>query len=157
MATTSRYAFGLDLLRSKLELEPTFDVRRVFILEQVGSATKTEVYVNIISDDVETSQTESSYIHAPLRRMTIGIYAIAKNGLDSMNEGLGAINHGIIVEKIDKCIDAVAAELPTSETTAAGYDILIHSIDTSSVTGYVDDKGDNMAIMYEVVLTYVQS
>jgi hypothetical protein len=74
-----------------------------------------------------------------------------------MNEGLGAINHGIIVEKIDKCIDAVAAELPTSETTAAGYDILIHSIDTSSVTGYVDDKGDNMAIMYEVVLTYVQS
>jgi hypothetical protein len=157
MATTSRYAFALDLLRSKLELEPTFDVRRVFVLEQIGSTTKTEVYVNIISDDVETAQTESSFIHSPLRRMTIGIYAIAKNGLDSMNDGLGAVQHGLIVERIDKAIDALAADLPQSEVTAAGYDILMHSIDTTSVTGYVDDKGDNVAVMYECQITYVQS
>jgi len=157
MATTSRYAFALDLLRSKLELEPTFDVRRVFVLEQIGSTTKTEVYVNVISDDVETLQSESSFMHAPLRRITIGIYAIAKNGLDSMNDGLGAVQHGLIVERIDKAIDALAADLPQSEVTAAGYDILIHSIDTTSVTGYVDDKGDNVAVMYECQITYVQS
>jgi hypothetical protein len=157
MATTSRYAFALDLLRSKLELEPTFDVRRVFVLEQVGSTTKTEVYVNVISDDVETLQSESSFMHAPLRRMTVGIYAVSKLGLDSMNDGLGAVQHGLIVERIDKCIDAFAAELPQSDVTAAGYEIFIHSIDTTSVTGYVDDKGDNVAIMYECQITYIQS
>jgi hypothetical protein len=88
--------------------------------------------------------------------MRVGCYAIQKNPLDSQELGTAALAHGVLAEKLDVVMDNVAAVLPYSDTTAQGYTITLHAIETNSVTGYVDDKSDKVALLYEATFTYLQ-
>lgn len=146
---------ALDLLRDKLTDDNTLNVINVFTKETILSTTKANVYVNIISDTLTPINTESAFKTA-VRRMLIGIYAVQKNPLDSQELGTAAIMHGQLSEKIDKVIDAVADELPYTDTTTAGYTVVLHSIETGNVTGYVDDKSDKVALLYEATISYLQ-
>lgn len=152
---TSKYAIALDLIREKLADDYTLNVVNVFTKETVLSNTKANVYTNIISDDVAEDLVEYSYTPG-LRKLRIGCYAIQKNPLDSQELGTAAIAHGILAEKIDKVMDNVANALPYADTTEQGYLIRLHGIETNSVTGYVDDKSDKVALLYEVTITYLQ-
>lgn len=153
MASTSRYAFVLDSLRSYLDDESTFDVRKVFTKETFTSNTKTLIYANIISDDLAQFSAESR-LNYGARTIKVGIYAVATKALDTADAGTGAILHGQIVEKIDARIDAWANTLPTGDTTTAGYTVTIHSIQTAGVTGHVDDKSPTVALLYELDVHY---
>lgn len=152
---TSKYEIALALLRDKLAEDYTLKPVNVFTKETVLSNTKANVYTNIISDDVAEDLTESRFTPG-LRKMRVGCYAIQKNPLDSQELGTAALAHGVLAEKLDVVMDNVAAVLPYSETTEQGYTITLHAIETNSVTGYVDDKTDKVALLYEATFTYLQ-
>lgn len=153
MATTSRNKFILDTLRTYLSAEPTFEVHKVFTKETFQHPTKTVVYVNIISDDLAMTPAESRYIYNK-RVIRVGIYAVARQALDTTNAGTGADKHGQVVEQIDKAIDAMANALPVTDTTTAGYVVTLYSVNTVGVSGFVDDKGDKIPLLYEADIAY---
>lgn len=153
MATTSRNKFILDTLRTHLAAEPTFDVHKVFTKETFTHPTKTVVYVNIISDDLAMLPAESRYVYNR-RVIRVGIYAVARQSLDTANAGTGADKHGQVIEQIDKAIDAMANVLPITDTTTAGYVVTVHSVNTVGVSGLVDDKGDKIPLLYEADIAY---
>lgn len=153
MATTSRNKLVLDTLRSYLSAETSFDVHKVFTKETFTHATKTVVYVNIISDDLANIAAESRYIQNK-RTIRVGIYAVARQSLDTTNAGTGAEKHGQVIEQIDKAIDNMANALPISDTTTAGYTVTLHTVNTAGVSGFVDDKGDKIPLLYEADITY---
>lgn len=156
MSKSSKYEIALDLIREKIADDYTLNPVNVFTKETVLSNTKANVYTNIISDDVAEDLVESRYTPG-LRKMRIGCYAIQKNPLDSQELGTAALMHGVLAEKLDKVMDNVAAALPHTDTTDQGYTIRLHAIETNSVTGYVDDKSDKVALLYEATFTYLQS
>lgn len=153
---SSKYEIALDLIREKLADDYTLNPVNVFTKETVLSNTKANVYTNIISDDVAEDLVESRYTPG-LRKVRIGCYAVQKNPLDSQELGTAALMHGVLAEKLDKVMDNVAAALPHTDTTDQGYTITLHAIETNSVTGYVDDKSDKVALLYEATFTYIQS
>lgn len=155
MAKTSKYEIALDIIRGKIADDYTLQSVNVFTKETVLSNTKANVYTNIISDDIAEDLVESRYSPG-LRKMRVGCYAIQKNPLDSQELGTAAIAHGVLAEKLDRVMDAVASSLPYTDTTDQGYSITLHSIETNSVTGYVDDKSDKVALLYEITFTYLQ-
>ena len=155
MATTSRYAFALDILRNRLTDDPGFDVRSVFTKETSAPVGKVLVYANIVSDDVASIITESAYERA-YRKLRVGIYAHAKSSLDSTEAGIATVEYGKIVERIDKVIDAMADDLPEADVSAAGYTISLLNVNTMSVSGFVDDKSDSIKILYEIEIGYTQ-
>ena len=153
MATTSRNKLILDTLRTYLSAETTFDVHKVFTKETFTHNTKTVVYVNIISDDLAMVTAESRQIYDK-RVIRVGIYAVARQSLDTTNAGTGAEKHGQVIEQIDKAIDNMANALPISDTTTAGYTVTLHSVNTAGVSGLVDDKGDKIPLLYEADIVY---
>jgi hypothetical protein len=153
MATTSRNKLILDTLRTYLSAETTFDVHKVFTKETFTHATKTVVYVNIISDDLAMVTAESRQIYDK-RVIRVGIYAVARQSLDTTNAGTGAEKHGQVIEQIDKAIDNMASALPISDTTTAGYTVTLHTVNTAGVSGLVDDKGDKIPLLYEADIVY---
>lgn len=153
MATTSRNKLVLDTLRSYLSAETSFDVHKVFTKETFTHPTKTVVYVNIISDDLAMTPAESRYIYDK-RVIRVGIYAVARQGLDTNNAGTGAEKHGQVIEQIDKALDTMALSLPITDTTTAGYTVTLHTINTVGVSGFVDDKGDKIPLLYEADIVY---
>ena len=153
---TSKYEIALDLVREKVADDHTLKSVNVFTKETVLSNALANVYTNIISDDVAEDNMESRFSPG-LRKMRIGCYAIQKNPLDSQELGTAAIAHGVLAEKLDLVMDNVASALPYTDTTDQGYTITLHSIETNSVTGYVDDKTDKVALLYEATFTYLQS
>lgn len=157
MPASSKYAFMLDTLRAALKKDATFDVRKVFNVETATSTNKTAIYTNIIGDDALPEKLESASSYYGLRQCRVGIYAIQQTPVDSNDAGLDAVMHGQIVERIEKRLDAIAATLPAGTTTTAGYTITIHDIAQDRVTGFVSDGSQTVALMYEVLITYVQS
>lgn len=155
MPKTSRYELILDTIKNELSKDTSLVVSNVFTKETTISTERATIYVNVINDDLDTILTESKY-SAGIRNCKVGIYGIIKNSLDGNNVGTAAIAHGLLVEKIDKRIDNIAAALPVTDTTTAGYTISIHSIQSAGVTGFVDDKSDKVAILYECNVRYVQ-
>jgi hypothetical protein len=153
MATTSRNKLILDTLRTYLSAETTFDVHKVFTKETFTHNTKTVIYVNIISDDLAMITAESRQIYDK-RVIRVGIYAVARQSLDTTNAGTGAEKHGQVIEQIDKAIDNMASALPISDTTTAGYTVTLHSVNTAGVSGLVDDKGDKIPLLYEADIVY---
>ena len=153
MATTSRNKLILDTLRTYLSAETTFDVHKVFTKETFTHNTKTVVYVNIISDDLAMVTAESRQIYDK-RVIRVGIYAVARQSLDTTNAGTGAEKHGQVIEQIDKAIDNMASALPISDTTTAGYTVTLHTVNTAGVSGLVDDKGDKIPLLYEADIVY---
>lgn len=153
MATTSRNKLILDTLRTYLSAETSFDVHKVFTKETFTHPTKTVVYANIISDDLAMTNAESRYVY-DARTIRVGIYAVARQGLDTNNAGTGAEKHGLVIEQIDKAIDNMANALPISDTTTAGYVVTLHTVNTVGVSGFVDDKGDKIPLLYEVDVNY---
>ena len=153
MATTSRNKLILDTLRTYLSAETTFDVHKVFTKETFTHNTKTVVYVNIISDDLAMVTAESRQIYDK-RVIRVGIYAVARQSLDTTNAGTGAEKHGQVIEQIDKAIDNMANSLPISDTTTAGYTVTLHTVNTAGVSGLVDDKGDKIPLLYEADIVY---
>ena len=157
MATTSKYAFILDSLRAQLKKEASFDVRKVFNVETALSTSKTTVYVNIIDDSGRPEINEASQSYYGLRECRVGIYAIQQTPVDSNDQGTDAALHGRIVEKIEKRIDAMLLTLPSTDTTTAGYTVTLHNLQEDRVTGYVADGSQAVAVLYEVLITYIQS
>ena len=153
MATTSRNKLILDTLRTYLSAETTFDVHKVFTKETFTHNTKTVVYVNIISDDLAMVTAESRQIYDK-RVIRVGIYAVARQSLDTTNAGTGAEKHGQVIEQIDKAIDNMSNALPISDTTTAGYTVTLHTVNTAGVSGLVDDKGDKIPLLYEADIVY---
>lgn len=153
MATTSRNKLILDTLRTYLSAETTFDVHKVFTKETFTHNTKTVVYVNIISDDLAMVTAESRQIYDK-RVIRVGIYAVARQSLDTTNAGTGAEKHGQVIEQIDKAIDNMANALPISDTTTAGYTVTLHTVNTAGVSGLVDDKGEKIPLLYEADIVY---
>lgn len=156
MSKSSKYEVALELVRSKIADDADLLPVNVFTKETVLSNKKANVYMNIISDDLAQDVVESRYTPG-LRKLRLGCYAIQKNPLDSQELGTAALLHGVLAEKLDIVMDNVAAVLPWSEDTEQGYTITLHSVETNSVTGYVDDKSDKVALLYEVTFTYLQS
>lgn len=157
MSVTSKYAFILDAIRTQLKKDATFDVRNVFNVETATSTNKTAIYTNIISDEARPSQSESVVSYYGARQCRVGIYAIQQIPVDSNDGGLDAIAHGQVVERIEKRLDVLSGSLPLQSTTDAGYSITIHDIAQDRVTGFVADGSQVMAVLYEVIVTYVQS
>lgn len=155
MPKSSRYALILDTIKTELAKDVTLKIENVFTKETTISTTNATIYVNIINDTLDTMSTESRHVPG-LRECTVGIYGVIKNPLDGGNMGTAAIAHGLLVEKIDKRIDNIAASLPVTDTTTAGYTITMYSIRAGGVTGFVDDKSDKVAILYDCVVRYVQ-
>lgn len=143
----------LDTLRTYLSAETTFDIHKVFTKETFTHNTKTVVYVNIISDDLAMITAESRQIYDK-RVIRVGIYAVARQPLDTTNAGTGADKHGQVIEQIDKALDAMANALPISDTTTAGYTVTLHTVNTAGVSGLVDDKGDKIPLLYEADIVY---
>lgn len=157
MPASSKYAFILDTLRAELSKERTFDVRNVFNVETAMSTIKTSVYVNVISDEARPESFESSNAYYGLRQCRVGIYAMQQTPVDSLDRGNDAVLHGEIVERIEKRLDNILTILPKSDTTAAGYTITLHNCEQDRVTGYVSDGSQAVAVLCEVLITYVQS
>ena len=157
MATTSKYAFILDSLRAQLKKEASFDVRKVFNVETALSTSKTTVYVNIIDDSGRPEINEASQSYYGLRECRVGIYAIQQTPVDSNDQGTDAVLHGLIVEKIEKRLDALLLTFPVTDTTTAGYTVTLHNLQEDRVTGYVADGSQAVAVLYEVLITYIQS
>ncbi|HBB26308.1 MAG TPA: hypothetical protein DCZ59_08590 [Bacteroidetes bacterium] len=157
MATTSKYAFMLDTVREALKKERTFDVRKVFNVETAMSTNKTAVYVNIISDEARPESLQDNRAYYGLRQCRVGVYAMQQTPVDSNDAGLDAVLHGQIAERIERRIDAILETLPVSDATTAGYTITLHNIEQDRVTGFVSDGSQAVALMYEVLITYVQS
>jgi hypothetical protein len=157
MATTSKFALFLDTLRAELKKDATFDVRKVFNIETALASNKTTVYVNIITDSPSPQTAENAAAYYGLRECRLGIYAIRQTPVDSLDAGNDAILHGEIVERIEKRIDAINSTFPVGDTTNAGYNVTVHSCREDNVTGYVSDGSQAVAVLYEVVITYVQS
>ena len=157
MPTTSKFAYILDTVRGALKKDPTFDVRKVFNVETAMSTQKTAVYVNILSDEARPESFESSNASYGLRQCRVGIYAMMQTPVDSLDAGLDAVMHGQITERIEKRLDEVLETIPTSDTTAAGFTITLHNIEQDRVTGFVSDGSQTVALMYEALVTYMQS
>ena len=88
------------------------------------------------------------------RVIRVGIYAVARQSLDTTNAGTGAEKHGQVIEQIDKAIDNMSNALPISDTTTAGYTVTLHTVNTAGVSGLVDDKGDKIPLLYEADIVY---
>lgn len=156
MNTSSRYAIALEIIRNRVAEDPYLQNIAVLTKETLLSNSKANVYINIISDDVAQFSSETTFMKG-IRELQIGIYAVQKNPLDSGELGTASLLHGTIAERIDKVVDNVANDLPYTAVTDAGYTVTLRTIETQSVTGYVDDKSDKVALLYQVSIRYMQS
>lgn len=155
MPKSSRYQLILDTIIAELAKDTSLKVERVFTKETTISTEKATIYVNVINDDLNTLTTENRY-NPGYRNCKVGIYGVIKNPLDGGNVGTASIAHGVLVEKIDRRIENIAAALPIADTTTAGFTITMHGIQAGGVTGFVDDKSDKVAILYECNVKYLQ-